>query len=257
MKVELTVNGFTDVVSFPDEEVADVHLPILNHIHALASTASNRFVVLFAAPPGAGKSTISAFWTWLCHQDANLTPLQSLSIDGFHYPNSYLQQHRIERDGKKLSLMSIKGAPESYDVRALCTTLEQLKQRRTVTWPFYDRNIHDPVPDAITVIAPVVVIEGNWVLLDEPDWRRLQDMADLSIFLEVDEPLVRERLIKRKARGGYTLPEVEAHYKRADKPNIERVLSRRLLADILLKWHSDDHSKRLTLSGVICRGDII
>lgn len=28
MTLDLTVNGFSDVVSFPDEEIAAVHLPI-------------------------------------------------------------------------------------------------------------------------------------------------------------------------------------------------------------------------------------
>jgi pantothenate kinase len=147
----------------------------------------------------------------------------------------------------------MKGAPETYDVRALCAAVEQLKHHGTATWPRYDRNIHDPVPDAITVTAPVVVIEGNWVLLDEPNWRDLRAMADLSIFLEADEALVRERLIRRKARGGYTLPEVEAHYERSDKPNIERVLSRCLPANITLRWNTDDQDERITMSGIVAK----
>ncbi len=233
-----------------DEEIEAVHLPILRYIHGMASGVNNTFVVLFAAPPGAGKSTVVAFWEYLCQQVPNLTPIQPLSLDGFHYPNSYLQEHSIERHGSIMPLMSIKGAPETYDVRALCAAVEQLKQHGTVTWPVYDRNIHDPVPDAVTVSAPVVVIEGNWVLLDVPDWKKLRNMADFSIFLEADESLVRERLINRKVRGGYTLAEAEAHYERSDKANIERVMSHHLPSDVTLKWSGD---ARITMSGVIAQ----
>lgn len=243
MEIELTVNGFTDVVSFAETEIAAVHRPILNQLHALAAGMDRRLVVLFAAPPGAGKSTIAAFWAWLSQQDANLTPIQTLAIDGFHYPNRYLLAQSIERDGKTMPLKSIKGAPETYDVQALCQAVVALKEVAEITWPVYDRTIHDPVPDAMMVTAPIVVIEGNWVLLDEPAWRPLRDMADLGIFLAADEALVRERLIQRKARGGTPMPEVEAHYERADSPNIERVLSCSLPADIRLRWQADERGK--------------
>ena len=91
-------------------------------------TAPAPFIVLLAAPPGAGKSILSAFWQWLAQQDDSLLPAQSLSIDGFHFPNRILKSRRIQRDGREHALHDFKGSPESYDLAGLRGKLAALRR---------------------------------------------------------------------------------------------------------------------------------
>ena len=234
MKIELSINSFSDELTFPDADVNEVHRPLLNLFESRLAEANGRAVILLAAPPGAGKSSVAAFWAWLSTYDMASASVQDVGVDGFHYPRRYLESQTIVRDGQTIPLASIKGAPETYDAAALCGAVAALKSRACVRWPRYDRTVHDPVPDAIDVTAPIVVVEGNWLLLDEPPWRSLNDIADLSIYLETDEASVRDGLINRKIRGGVSRPLALTHYDTTDRPNIERANSQRLSADIEL-----------------------
>ena len=49
----------------------------------------------------------------------------------------------------------------------------------------------------------------------------------------------------RKKRGGFSLEEVEAHYLRTDRPNVYRVLTKSLPADLELIWTTDTDPAQL------------
>lgn len=236
MEIELTAGGFVERAVFPESELETLHRPLLRRLTRLAADAPPPFIVLLAAPPGAGKSILAAFWEWLSQQDPALLPAQALPLDGFHYPNALLQQRSILRDGRRQPLSDFKGSPESFDLPALRAALTALRQARPLRWPRYDRNIHDPVADAIAVRANLLIVEGNWLLLDEPGWRDLAPLANYRVFLELDADLSRQRLLRRKMRGGFTRAHAAAHYARSDGPNTQRLLQRRLPADVTLVW---------------------
>ena len=118
---------------------------------------------------------------------------------------------------------------------------------KQVSWPLYDRNLHEPIPDQILLESDVVLLEGNWTLLDEYSWNQLKNSADWSIFIFAEEHQVIDRLKSRKLRGGTTLEEVEAHYERTDKPNVQRVLKNSLRADTEVAWKMKSGSERLEM----------
>ena len=240
MEIDLTVSGFAERAVFGKAEIEALHHPLLQRLTRLAADAPAPFIVLLAAPPGAGKSILSAFWQWLAQQDDSLLPAQSLSIDGFHFPNRILKSRRIQRDGREHALHDFKGSPESYDLAGLRGKLAALRRGDAVRWPLYDRNIHDPVVDAIEVREPLLIVEGNYVLLDAPGWRELRGLADFGVFLELDLALARGRLRQRKQRGGYSRAWIEGHYARSDGPNAQRILQQRLPADVTLAWRQTD-----------------
>ena len=146
--------------------------------------------------------------------------------------------------GKELTLEAIKGAPETYDIKSLLKQW-QLLDNPNAQWPVYDRTLHEPVSDKIVLKSEVLLLEGNWVLLDEGNWRVLSAQADLTIFLRAGEEQVCERLKARKKRGGFSLEEVEAHYLRTDRPNVYRVLTKSLPADLELIWTTDTEPSQL------------
>ena len=236
MDITLNVNGFDIAARFDDAAVSGIFLPLLRTLTRRQREINRRLVVFLAAPPGTGKSTLAALLERLSSDTPGLTPLQALGLDGFHYHQDYILSHTVLRDGAEIPMRLIKGAPESFDVEKLRRALSAIHSDG-LRWPLYDRQLHDVVEDAIPVCAPIALIEGNWLLLDAPEWSALP--RDASIFIHADAALLRGRLIERKVRGGFSREEAEAHYLRSDGPNVLRCLSNRLPADWTLAMSGD------------------
>ena len=236
MDVLLNVNGFETAARFDDAAISGIFLPLLRALTRRQRELGRRLTVFLAAPPGTGKSTLAALLERLSSESPDLTPLQSLGLDGFHYHQDYILSHTVLLDGEEIPMRLIKGAPESFDVEKLRWALENI-QPDDLRWPLYDRRLHDVVEDAIPVRAPIALIEGNWLLLDAPEWSTLPH--DASLFICADPALLRGRLIERKLRGGFSREEAEAHYLRSDGPNVLRCLSQRLPADWTLTMTGD------------------
>ncbi len=238
MKVTLNVSGFDTHAVFPDSDVSLIHKPLVEKFTRLFQQKQERIVVFLAAPPGSGKSTLAAFWEYLSYQDLELEPIQVLPFDGFHYPNEILDSNTIERNGEQVSLRKIKGSYETFNLTELISKLKQLKVSEPL-WPYYDRNLHDPVDDAIRVKNNIVVVEGNWLLLNEPVWNGLHDFADFTIFVDTDSKFLEQRLVNRKVRGGSSLKEAQAFYHNSDSINVNKVLSCSVSADLTLYMNQD------------------
>lgn len=229
----VVVNGLEVRVDVDRHLVDEVLLPTLAGLARHDPDGPRRFVFL-AAPPGTGKSTLAAV---VGQRAAHLgLDLDVVGIDGFHHPQAHLDTHHL----RGTPLAAIKGAPETFDVATLRSFLER-SAHAPLRWPVYDRVLHDVVPDATLVDAGLVLLEGNWLLLDEPGWRELAAHSVHNIFIEADRELLRERLIARKVRGGLDRAAATRFYERSDRPNVERVLERtdRRRVDLLLRMNSD------------------
>lgn len=238
MKVSLNVSGFETEAVFPDNNIEQVHKPLVEKFSRLYQEKNERTVIFLAAPPGSGKSTLAAFWEHLSQTIPNVLPLQVLPFDGFHYPNEILDSNYTMRGDEKIKLRSIKGAHETFNLTSLIDKLKKLKVQDP-KWPYYDRNLHDPVDDAITVEKEIVVIEGNWLLLNEPVWNGLNELADFTIFIDTDPKFLEERLVNRKIRGGSTPEDALAFYQSSDSKNVDMVLNHSVKADLTLYMNQD------------------
>ena len=158
-------------------------------------------------------------------------PLQAIGLDGFHYPNEYLNSHTIERDGNEIPLIKVKGCPESFDAEHLADKLNELRANNVVKWPVYSRKLHDPVEDAQTVDKDIIILEGNWLLLKDERWTTLRKFADYALFITADADVLKNRLISRKIQGGSTEEQATAFYEASDKANVERTLNDSVNAD--------------------------
>jgi len=139
-------------------------------------------------------------------------------------------------DGETVPLSRVKGAPESFDVDEIESSLKRLREGKRVRWPEYDRRTHEPLPNAIPVIREgIVVVEGNYLLLDRPRWRELRKWADLGIFVECPEEAARSRLVPRHQKGGKTAEQATSHYEFNDLRNRRTVLKHRKATNVLIK----------------------
>ena len=233
----LMINGLAHKVQYNQATIDNLFLPFLRRMSKLQQKMGRRLLVFMAAPPGVGKSTLALLLERLSNTDEELVPVQALGLDGFHYPNSYLNTHSVEREGKLIPLSSIKGSPETFAVEKLIGKLTDIR-KNDVRWPIYDRTIHDIVEEIVTVRKPIVILEGNWLLLGENPWLNVRSFADYSLFISAEPADLKERLIRRKMAGGSTLEAAKKFYQKSDRLNVERCLKK--------SWPADETWQMLT-----------
>lgn len=217
------VNGLEVHARVDRQLVDETLLPALTAAAARPRTHRRAFAFI-VGPPGVGKSTLAAVLADAARRQEDPTYIDVVGIDGFHHPQRYLTTHHLDTDAGPVPLSTIKGAPETFDVASLAQHLAA-SAHRDVVWPTYDRRVHDVVPGTDRVSADLVLVEGNWLLLDEPGWRELSTYAAYVVFVSADPHLLRDRLVERKVRGGLSRAEAEAFYERSDGRNVERVMA--------------------------------
>lgn len=236
--LELMINGFKVNAIFSKDTTNDIFIPLLKHLSEIKKTREGRVVAFIAAPPGVGKSTLCAYLEHLSNTTEGLTPIQSIGLDGFHHKGEYLRRHTLVIDGKETLLNDVKGCPETFDIERFMLYLHHIDDD-SWRWPIYDRKLHDVVDEQILLSKDILIVEGNWLLLDEPKWRDCHTFADVSIFIEANEYDLKERLIKRKMSGGKSREAAEAFYSSSDQKNIHRVCHRRCMSDVTLVLKED------------------
>lgn len=160
-----------------------------------------RIVVGIVGAPGAGKSTIAERLVALLNgAGSGTSPMPGaalLPMDGFHLPQS-----RLVELGRRDRM----GAPDTFDVDAFAAVLASLHGNSgvTVVAPGFDREIEEPVPAAVVITPefPIVVVEGNYLLLGDGGWERVAPLLDATFFVSVDRDIRLARLIARHERFG-------------------------------------------------------
>jgi len=234
MRRTFNVNFIQVDAGYYDKDIRELFIPLLKTLTEMQRRLNRRFLLFLAAPPGAGKTTFSLFLAHLSDITDGITKIQPLGIDGFHFHAEYIKNNTINVNGVNLPMAGFKGCPETYDLGKLKDKL-QLMQKCNVKWPMYDRRLHDVVEESIEVDAEIVLIEGNWLLLDEPGWKELKGYCDYSIFLHANEEMLEGRLIRRKIQGGLNPREAREFYDRSDRLNVRRTLCNRLESDLELR----------------------
>lgn len=228
------VNSFEVNADYYEEDIENIFKPLLQQLTNMKKDKSRRILVYLAASPGVGKSTLASFLEFISKNEADNTEIQAIGLDGFHYHQEYIKNNKIMIDGIEVPMAEVKGCPETFDLDKLKSKIVSLKNEN-VKWPIYDRNLHDVVEDKILVTKNIILIEGNWLLLDECGWRELKEHCDYSIFIKADEKMLKDRLIQRKRRGGLSEKAAIEFYEKSDSKNVKRVLNNSLTADLVLK----------------------
>lgn len=207
-------------ISTPSEIAA----VIAERIRALPPPAP-RHLVAIAGGPGSGKSTVAQ--TLCTRLNAAGTPAGLVPMDGFHLDNDILDAR---------GLRPRKGAPDTFDLGGFNSILERLQRDPEVIVPRFDRE-RDLSIGSATVIGPettTVIVEGNYLLLDQPGWRDLARHWSLAIFLSPDLAEVENRLVRRWQDLGLSQDEVRQRVAGNDLPNARLVQEKHVQADLTL-----------------------
>lgn len=192
-------------------------------------SSGKRQIVAIVAQPGAGKSTLAQ--ALLAHYgDA----VQVVPMDGFHLANS-----ELDRLGRR----SRKGAPDTFDAAGFVNLLQRIKHQKpgddAVYAPEFRREVEEAIAGAIAVRAstPLVITEGNYLLLDDAPWHQVRDVVNETWYLDVHDALRQARLLARHMQFGRSQAEALDWIASTDEPNAVRIAQTRQHASVCVPWH--------------------
>ncbi|KAM5346112.1 hypothetical protein ACJ41O_009117 [Fusarium nematophilum] len=197
------------------------------------SDPTQRILIAMAGVPGSGKTTISNALI----QELNKYGIQDIAVlpmDGFHYSRAALSSFSDPAQAFRR-----RGAPFTFDAASLLELVLLLKKTPVTACdepeiitkaPSFDHALKDPVADAVAISsqAKVVIIEGNYTLLDEEPWSSIAGLVDDKWFVDIPTDVARERLAARHLKAGIETS-IDAALSRAEEndiPNGEYIRSR-------------------------------
>ncbi len=198
---------------------------LVDRARALA-TGARRTLLGIVGAPGAGKSTLAA------HLAAVLGPGTAVLVpmDGFHLAGTEL--HRLGRHDRK-------GAIDTFDADGYVALLRRLRDpgSGTVYAPEFRREIEEPIAGAVPVdpTVPLVITEGNYLLVPDAAWSAVRGLLDESWYLDVDEAERLRRLVARHMAYGRDAEAARGRALGSDQVNAELIATTRSRADLVVR----------------------
>jgi pantothenate kinase len=198
---------------------------LIDRARALAR-AGSRKILGIAGAPGAGKSTLAALVAAHLGGQAVQVPM-----DGLH-----LADMELTRLGRRMR----KGAPDTFDSFGYLALLRRLRSPgpgEIVYAPAFERTIEQPIAGSIPVdpSVPLIVTEGNYLLLDDPPWHQVRALLDETWFVEIDDEVRVSRLIRRHIEFGKTPEQAAEWVQRLDEQNARLIAATRDRADLIVR----------------------
>ncbi len=204
----------------------------MTNLKALAATLrdkagdARRFMVAIAGPPASGKSTTAAGLRdelVAMGETAVVVPM-----DGFHLDDIILNArgHRPR-----------KGAPFTFDVAGFETLLKRIRSGEPEIFiPVFDRSLElsRNAADIVEAKTRIILIEGNYLLLNKAPWNRLRNLFDFAIFLDVPIAELERRSIQRWLDHGFDMDYAVNWIAGNDLPNMKEVIANSGGADLVI-----------------------
>ncbi len=166
-------------------------------------------------------------------------------MDGFHLTRAELSAMSNAEEAH-----ARRGAPFTFSPEKLSGLLANLRtSKEDVYAPSFDHALKDPVENDVYVRAQtkLVVIEGNYLSLDQDVWRDLTGYFHEKWFVEVDREAAVQRVIKRHLAAGLakTKEDAEERARGSDYMNADLILSHRLPVDKIVYSVDDAEMAKL------------
>jgi pantothenate kinase len=206
------------------QPVASHHLQMLETLLA----SGNRKVLGLIGAPGSGKSTLATALKDHFAGRAVIVPM-----DGYHLANTELA--RLERAHRK-------GAEDTFDSAGYVSLLHRIRNQQpgeVIYAPEFRREIEEPIAGAIAVHpeTQLVITEGNYLLLDRAHWADVRSLLDQAWYVDVDDEVRRERLVRRHMQFGRDRQAAIDWVENTDEPNARLIASTRDKADVIFRWN--------------------
>ncbi len=198
------------------------------------SQPDKRFMLGLVGAPGSGKSTLASHLVSELNAYFEEPTAVVVPMDGYHFSNAILEQR---------NLRALKGIPETFDAHSFLNLLAELRQTPAieVRCSSFDRSLDEPSPAAITVEPQrkIIVIEGNYLLLQQEPWQQIAGLLDETWYLDVPTEILLPRLIERHVVGGRSPEGALEKVEGTDLPNGRLIEASRCRATRILKLGDD------------------
>ena len=189
------------------------------------AAGGRRRLLGIAGPPGAGKSTLARLIADELGGHARL-----VALDGFH-----LAQAELVRLGRQ----DRKGAIDTFDAAGYVALLRRLRDATedVVYAPEFRREIEESIGAAVAVPRPIplVITEGNYLLVDDGDWSQVRPLLDEAWYVDRDEQSRLRSLIQRHIEFGKPPELARAWALGTDQRNAELIQATRVRADTIVQ----------------------
>ncbi|PON95020.1 P-loop containing nucleoside triphosphate hydrolase [Trema orientale] len=226
------------------EEVYDALALRLVPTAAVTSDPNFKYIIGLAGPPGAGKTTLASevvqrvnkLWPQKAPSlDSQVNPpnvAAVLPMDGFHLYRSQLDAMENPEEAH-----ARRGAPWTFNPELLLTCLKTLRSQGSVSAPSFDHGVGDPVEDDIFVSLQhkVVIVEGNYLLLEDGTWKEISSIFDEKWFIDIDLDKSMQRVLKRHISTGKPPDVAKWRIEYNDRPNAELIIKSKSNADLVIK----------------------
>ncbi|MEJ6691915.1 MAG: nucleoside/nucleotide kinase family protein [Paracoccaceae bacterium] len=152
---------------------------------------SKRSLTALAGPPASGKSHIA---NALCRDLNKYSPDSAvvLPMDGYHLDDALLE---------KQGMRDRKGAPHTFDIAGFIHILQRISlgDEIDIAVPVFDRSLElsRAAGRLIPRTARHILVEGNYLLLDQPEWRDLASFFTTTVMITAPRSLLERRLMQR------------------------------------------------------------
>ncbi len=193
---------------------------------------TGRKIIAVAGAPASGKSTIAEA---ICDKMNEIKPecANILPMDGFHYDDVLLKARGIH---------SLKGAPHTFDVLGFAHMLKRLaaQDEDEVVTPVFDRSLEIARAGSNPISKDVeyIIVEGNYLLINQQPWSELETYFDLSVFVDVPVPVLEKRLRQRWVDHGLDENGITRRLQEVDLPNGEFIQVNSSAPDITFEMKS-------------------
>lgn len=194
-----------------------------------------RYMVGIVGMPGSGKSTLARNVAQIINSIQQDACAVVLPMDGYHYTKAELDAFDDPTEAH-----ARRGAPWTFDAQAfvdMVVNVGDWRQRVDKIWaPTFDHRHGDPV-DRGVCIAPyhsIVLVEGNYLLLEQPPWNALRDVFHETWYIDCDMEESLRRVFHRQTRNGAPARVARHRIETNDRLNAMDIYETADVADVMI-----------------------